>query len=291
MTVTTTFPGVYITEIPSGSRTIVGVATSITAFVGAASRGPVNEPVPIASFADFERTFGGLIRSSGLGYAVRDFYLNGGGEALVVRLVHTAPPDPDDPDADPAAGPGHRCHGDSDIEGLGLEASGPGDLGERPAGRGQPTRWTTDAIRTSPPARVSRSTTCSRSIDPEVQEADGGPAETFLNVTVVEGPRRVDVVLGASQLVRVSGGRPLPGVGPNAVRHLHRGHRRRRVADGAALDLLDYEGSAEPRRASTRCSRPTCSTSSASRRRRRTPTSRRRCGPRPLRSAPSSGRS
>jgi hypothetical protein len=90
MTVPISYPGVYITEIPSGSRTITGVATSITAFVGAASRGPVDVPVAIFSFADFERTFGGLSRSSGLGYAVRDFYQNGGGEALILRLVHMA---------------------------------------------------------------------------------------------------------------------------------------------------------------------------------------------------------
>ena len=93
MTVPISYPGVYITEIPSGSRTIVGVATSITAFVGAASRGPADVPVTIFSFADFERTFGGLSRTSGLGYAVRDFYQNGGGEALIVRLAHTRPAD------------------------------------------------------------------------------------------------------------------------------------------------------------------------------------------------------
>ena len=74
MTVTPTYPGVYIREIPSGSRTITGVATSITAFIGTARRGPVDEPVPIAGFGDFERAFGGLWRDSGLGYAVRDFF-------------------------------------------------------------------------------------------------------------------------------------------------------------------------------------------------------------------------
>lgn len=39
-----TYPGVYIEEVPSGVRTITGVATSITAFVGRAARGPVNDP-------------------------------------------------------------------------------------------------------------------------------------------------------------------------------------------------------------------------------------------------------
>src|SRR5215210_6109524 len=88
MPIAPTYPGVYVEEIPSGVRTITGVATSITAFVGRALRGPVNEPVTINSFADFERTFGGLREQYLMSYAVRDFYLNGGSQALVVRLVN-----------------------------------------------------------------------------------------------------------------------------------------------------------------------------------------------------------
>lgn len=83
-----TYPGVYVEEVSSGVRTITGVATSITAFVGRALRGPVNEAVTLNSFGDFERTFGGLWLDSQLGYAVRDFFLNGGGQAVVVRLFH-----------------------------------------------------------------------------------------------------------------------------------------------------------------------------------------------------------
>src|SRR5436309_4827235 len=86
MPVTVSYPGVYIEEIPSGVRTITGVATSITAFVGRAARGPVNRAVTINSYADFERLFGGLSVDSSLGYAVRDFYLNGGSQAIIVRL-------------------------------------------------------------------------------------------------------------------------------------------------------------------------------------------------------------
>ncbi len=81
-----THPGAYIQEVPGGGRTIAGVATSITAFVGLASRGPADEPVPIASFSDFERAFGGLWNSSALGFTVRDFFGNGGGQAIVVCL-------------------------------------------------------------------------------------------------------------------------------------------------------------------------------------------------------------
>lgn len=88
MPITPTFPGVYIEEIPSGVRTITGVATSITAFVGSAPRGSVNEPITINSFADYERTFGSLSLDSSMSYAVRDFYLNGGSQAIIVRLVN-----------------------------------------------------------------------------------------------------------------------------------------------------------------------------------------------------------
>jgi phage tail sheath protein FI len=85
-----TYPGVYVEEIPSGVRTITGVATSIAAFVGSARWGPVNQPVELHSFGDFERSFGGLSANSTLGYAVLDFYRNGGSEALVVRLTRNA---------------------------------------------------------------------------------------------------------------------------------------------------------------------------------------------------------
>lgn len=86
MPVQPTYPGVYIEEIPSGVRTITGVATSITAFLGRTARGPVNEPFTITSYGDFERTFGGLLVDYPMSYAVRDFYLNGGSEAIIVRL-------------------------------------------------------------------------------------------------------------------------------------------------------------------------------------------------------------
>jgi len=88
MPVTPTYPGVYIEEIPSGVRTITGVATSITAFIGRTARGPTDDAVTINSYGDFERIFGGLWADSTLGYAVRDFYLNGGSQAVIVRLYH-----------------------------------------------------------------------------------------------------------------------------------------------------------------------------------------------------------
>jgi phage tail sheath protein FI len=85
---TVSYPGVYIEEIPSGVHPITGVATSIAAFLGLARRGPVNAPQTINGFADFERIFGGLWEKSALGFAVRDFFLNGGAQGICVRLHH-----------------------------------------------------------------------------------------------------------------------------------------------------------------------------------------------------------
>ncbi len=85
-----TYPGVYIEEVPSGVRTLVGVSTSIGAFVDRFQRGPIDEAVRILSFADFEREFGGLDAGSEGSYAIQQFFLNGGTDAYVVR-VGTAP--------------------------------------------------------------------------------------------------------------------------------------------------------------------------------------------------------
>jgi phage tail sheath protein FI len=81
------YPGVYIQEIPSGVRTITGVATSIAAFVGFTRKGVPDKAVAITSFADFERGYGGLDRDSPLSYAVRQFFMNGGTQALIVRVA------------------------------------------------------------------------------------------------------------------------------------------------------------------------------------------------------------
>jgi phage tail sheath protein FI len=83
-------PGVYVEEIPSGVRSITGVATSVALFVGWAPRGPVDRALRITNFADFERGYGGLNRDSLLGYAVQHFFDNGGTDAYVLRIADTA---------------------------------------------------------------------------------------------------------------------------------------------------------------------------------------------------------
>lgn len=90
MPIQPTYPGVYIEEISSGVRTITGVATSITAFVGRARKGPDEQPVTCFNFGDYERIFGGLWNKSTMSFAVRDFFLNGGGVAVIVRIHNAA---------------------------------------------------------------------------------------------------------------------------------------------------------------------------------------------------------
>ncbi|GJM15392.1 MAG: tail protein [Thermodesulfobacteriota bacterium] len=86
MPIDVTYPGVYVEEIPSGVNTIIGASTSLTAFIGRAKWGPVNEPTIINNFGDFQSLFGGLCKESNLGYSVSNFFQNGGSQAVIVRL-------------------------------------------------------------------------------------------------------------------------------------------------------------------------------------------------------------
>jgi len=174
-----TYPGVYIEEIPSGVRTITGVATSVAAFLGRALRGPVDTPVVVNSFADFERQLGGLWADSPMTYAVRDFYRNGGTQAVIVRLYN----DGGDTgvaslelESDPAGSP------------FALEASSPGAWGNK--------------LR----ARVDHDTASgdADSFNLYVRDDTTGEIETFRNLSITAGhPRQADKVLNnESALVR-----------------------------------------------------------------------------------------
>jgi len=71
-------------------QSISRLATARTAFVGRTLRGPVNRPVSVKSFAEFQHVFGGLWQPAPLGYAVEQFFDNGGRDALIVRVVNGA---------------------------------------------------------------------------------------------------------------------------------------------------------------------------------------------------------
>src|SRR3954469_22162540 len=83
-------PGVYVEEVPSGVRTISGVGTSTALFIGWAPQGPLDRALRLTSFADYERAYRGLDTRSMLGYAVRQFYDNGGSDAYVLRIANAA---------------------------------------------------------------------------------------------------------------------------------------------------------------------------------------------------------
>jgi uncharacterized protein len=192
MPVTPTFPGVYIEEIPSGVHTIVGVATSITAFVGGAEKGPVDRATTIFSFGDFVRAYGDLNVAYPMSYAVRDFYNNGGSQAVIVRVYHA----PDD-----GSGASQLA-----IDSLTVEASSPGPWGDILMAR------VDDKV--SEDVATSWGLTKDDLFNLKVRLGPTGTQETFRNVTVKESPRRVDRVLEAeSTMVRF----PSSGTLPDAV--------------------------------------------------------------------------
>jgi uncharacterized protein len=195
MTATVSYPGVYIEEIPSGVRTITGVSTSITAFLGPAAKGPTDRAVRVLDLSDFTRQFGGLDPAFAMGYAVRDFFLNGGAEAVICRLY-----------AAPGNGTGLAGLALGDLE---LVASSPGP-------------WADGLL-----ARVDHAVSADLAaawglteddlFNLQVRDGPEGPLETFLNLTVKDSPRKVDRVLAAeSALVRVKDPEALPETRPDA---------------------------------------------------------------------------
>src|SRR5436853_1304338 len=184
MPITPTYPGVYVEEIPSGVRTITGVATSVAAFIGRAKRGPVNEAITINNFGDYERIFGGLDLDSSVSYAVRDFYLNGGSQAIIVRLYHA---DAGDPNADPPV-PAAKSKSQLNIGQFTLEAAYEGAWG--------------NYLRGSIDTNVSEEIAARLGVTKQdlfnltVRDtAPGGTTEKFLNLTVKNSARRLDKVL------------------------------------------------------------------------------------------------
>jgi len=85
MPVQVTYPGVYVQEAPSGLHAISGVASSVTAFIGMCPAGPVNVPTRIFSYREYDALFGGDALVGEMSDQVRQFFMNGGGTAWIVR--------------------------------------------------------------------------------------------------------------------------------------------------------------------------------------------------------------
>lgn len=229
MPATLTYPGVYVEELPSGVRTITGVATSITAFLGRAPMGPTDDPVTCFSYGDYERIFGGLDKDSPMSYAVRDFFQNGGSQAVVVRI--------------------YKPNGDANttatftIGALTFKAASPGAWANN-------LKVTLSLPSSSVAADLAASLggaagdyfnlTVSKVMDPTDASKDQ-VMEQFPSLTLASGARPVDQILAAqSQLIVTSGTLPttVPSAGSNAaLDDSSKGH------DSASLDSADFLGS------------------------------------------------
>jgi phage tail sheath protein FI len=203
MPVALTYPGVYIEEVPSSVRTITGVATSITAFVGRAWRGPVDEPVTIFSYPDYGRIFGSLWRDSTLSYAVQQFFANGGSQAIIVRVATRA-------GGTPAAPATFTLTG-----GEVFRAANPGTWGMN-------LQLTIDDVTKDPSDAALFNLTVFD--DPDTKDdsltrGGSGMREVFLNVSVnPASPRFITKVLEQqSQLLRVDSGLTATAPTPEAV--------------------------------------------------------------------------
>lgn len=93
-------PGVYVEETSFRSKSIEGVGTSTTGFVGATRYGPTaGEPELMTSFNQFERIYGGLDPldyggtevTNYLAHAVRAFFDNGGSRLYIARAYEPPP--------------------------------------------------------------------------------------------------------------------------------------------------------------------------------------------------------
>ena len=175
MPVALSYPGVYIEEVASGVRTITGVATSIALFIGWAGRGPIDGAVRLTSFSDYERQYGGLDTRSLLGYAVQQFYNNGGSDAYVLRIP-----------------PGDEVAAASAIGTLAITASSPG-------------AWAHDH-RVQLTARADDATRFR--LDVLFHPSKDAVVESFQNLSMTPGdPRFVETVInGVSAFITVKAG-------------------------------------------------------------------------------------
>jgi len=214
---------------------ITRLGSVLTAFVGRALRGPVNQPVLIHSFGEYQREFGGLWQPSMLSYAVEQFFEQGGRNAVIVRVCNGGAP----ATLTLACGQGA----------LSLQALAPGtreylraavDYDNLFAGGAEHTEHTSDSFNLI----VQRV----RAPDSERIEVQ----ETFRRVSINPGTQRyVANVLLESKLVRVQGAvpakRPDPTSRLNSRHSVGYANAGNDGDDGAPLTDYDIIGSATAR--------------------------------------------
>lgn len=244
MPVALSYPGVYVEELPSAVRTISGVATSIAAFVGCAQRGPTDASVLVSNYSDFTRLYGGLWANSPLSYAVQQFFLNGGTQAVIARVVNIPlTVNPGDPPAAAAAtavlvnssaggttGTGASETGDANKSSRASKAGGAKDISrsDDPAATtvgliaanagawGSSLRAWVD-LNTVPPDPKKPNVLDPALFNLYLLDTSTGASETFRNVSVLPGNSRfvTQVLAQQSQFARINGA--LPQTAPPAI--------------------------------------------------------------------------
>ena len=231
-----TYPGVYIEEIPSGIRTVTGVSTSVTAFVGRTQRGPVNQPVVITSFRDYERVFGGLWLDSTVSFAVYDFFQNGGSQAIVVRLFHKPSKTATDGSVTALSGVAEFT-----LDTLSLRARSPGVWAQNLLVSVDYTDRTSD-VASDVAKGIGVTTSDLFNLSITYFSRSGMVTERFVNLTIKDNNRRVDRVLAqGSKFVQVTeasdGSVMIPTAVPTASTvNATTGELGVRTAAGTALD-------------------------------------------------------
>jgi hypothetical protein len=80
-------PGAYYERVDAARPPRLLLQSDVPAFVGIAEQGPLDLPVPVESFRQFQAVFGGCIGAGFLAYAVRAFFDNGGRRCWIVRVA------------------------------------------------------------------------------------------------------------------------------------------------------------------------------------------------------------
>jgi hypothetical protein len=81
-------PAVFLERTDAAAPETFVLRTDIAAFVGIARRGPLDTPIPVESFRQFQAHFGEFTGAGYLAYAVRGFFENGGRRCWVVRVAN-----------------------------------------------------------------------------------------------------------------------------------------------------------------------------------------------------------
>ncbi len=174
-------PGVYVEEIPSGAKPIDAVGTSTAAFVGFTTKGPIEEPLLISGFDQYQHHFGGIQNLSGvdtMGFSVAAFFLNGGTKAYIVRVA--------------VAGSGGLTASSGSTGGMNFTAVNPGT-------------WADNLVVRFTAATAGFTVDIGRYDDPADTGSNFNVLESFSDVSVTPGDARyvVNVVDDASEYVGV----------------------------------------------------------------------------------------